>query len=122
MTRAARKQDWTRTPARLALALVLVALTGVLLLIAAPWRTGPAPHAVALTTRTLDVNTARPDELELLPRIGPELAERIVTFREEHGRFESLESLDAVPGIGPHTLEEVAPFVRFSAPGPASNR
>lgn len=48
----------------------------------------------------LDVNIATAAELEKLPGIGEELAERIVAYRTEHGAFESVEQLLEVPGIG----------------------
>jgi competence protein ComEA len=59
----------------------------------------------------LNVNLASAEELEVLPRIGPALAERIVSYRESHGPFLSVEDLDQVSGIGPTTLEEIAPFL-----------
>jgi competence protein ComEA len=46
------------------------------------------------------VNSARADDLEQLPGVGPVLAERIVAFREDNGPFEVIEDLLAVPGIG----------------------
>jgi competence protein ComEA len=50
--------------------------------------------------------------LDSLPGIGPVLAGRIVAWREEHGRFRSLEELADVEGIGPALLERLAPSVR----------
>ena len=51
--------------------------------------------------RGLDVNSASLEDLQLLPRIGPALAGRIVAHRP----FGSVEDLTRVPGIGPRTLE-----------------
>ena len=48
----------------------------------------------------LDLNTASAEQLQTLPGIGPELAERIVDWREEHGAFASVEQIMEVPGIG----------------------
>ena len=48
----------------------------------------------------LDLNTAGTEELEKLPGIGKELAERITAYRTEHGPFASVEQLLEVPGIG----------------------
>lgn len=59
---------------------------------------GPAPGG------QVDLNTATAAELEALPGIGPVLAERIVTWRAEHGAFPDVESLEDVPGIGPALL------------------
>jgi competence protein ComEA len=46
-----------------------------------------------------------PDVLDIgdwdaLPGIGPELAKRIVGYRQKHGAFGSLDALKRVPGIG----------------------
>lgn len=54
----------------------------------------------------LDLNSASASELEALPGVGPVLAERIVEFREEHGRFNSPEDLLDVPGIGEAKLSQ----------------
>ena len=48
----------------------------------------------------LDLNTATAEELAGLPGIGPELAGRIVAYREEHGGFGSIEEIMEVSGIG----------------------
>ncbi len=48
----------------------------------------------------LDLNTAGVGELDGLPGIGPVLAQRIVDWRTEHGRFASVDQLREVPGIG----------------------
>ena len=48
----------------------------------------------------LDLNTATAEELAALPGIGPELAGRIVAYREEHGGFGSMEEIMEVSGIG----------------------
>ena len=53
----------------------------------------------------LDLNTAPAEELAKLPGIGEALAERIVSYREEHGPFETVDELDEVSGIGPGILE-----------------
>ncbi len=63
----------------------------------------------------LDVNSATADELERLPRVGPALARRIVTYREQHGDFTSVEDLRHVRGIGVTTAALLAPLVTFSS-------
>lgn len=63
----------------------------------------------------LDVNSATADELERLPRVGPALARRIVTYREQHGAFASIEDLRHVRGIGVTTAALLAPLVTFSS-------
>jgi competence protein ComEA len=68
-------------------------------------RTAPAAGRVNL-------NTAGVDELATLPRVGPVLAQRIVEWRVEHGRFQRVEELDAVDGVGPKLLAALLPLVR----------
>ena len=53
----------------------------------------------------VDINTADSAALQKLPGIGPALAERILSYREEHGPFRSVEELLKVSGIGEATLE-----------------
>ena len=48
----------------------------------------------------LDLNAAGPAELVRLPGVGPVIAERIVTERDAHGPFASVEDLTRVPGLG----------------------
>ncbi|MBL0170172.1 MAG: helix-hairpin-helix domain-containing protein [Gemmatimonadaceae bacterium] len=62
---------------------------------------------------SVDVNRATQAELERLPRVGPALAGRIISWREQHGPFRSLEDLRHVRGIGPATAALLAPAVTF---------
>lgn len=76
--------------------------------------TSDAPGGVALPPGDdrVDLNTADQAALETLPRIGPALAERIIAWREENGRFASVDDLLAVPGIGEKLLAGVRDGVR----------
>jgi competence ComEA-like helix-hairpin-helix protein len=58
--------------------------------------TAPLPRCPAVQ---LDINTATLTELDALPGIGPAKARAIIGYREEHGRFTSVEGLAAVPGL-----------------------
>jgi competence protein ComEA len=49
----------------------------------------------------VDLNTATAEQLDTLPGIGPVLAQRIIDYRSQRGRFTSVDQLDDVPGIGP---------------------
>lgn len=69
---------------------------------------------------TVDVDAASAQELEALPRIGPALARRIVANRDSLGAFGSIDKLRRVKGIGPASLDRLAPLVTFS--GRASPR
>ncbi|MFQ5690859.1 MAG: ComEA family DNA-binding protein [Gemmatimonadota bacterium] len=59
----------------------------------------------------LDLNRADTLQLQALPGIGPARARAIVRTRRRLGRFDSVEELTAVPGIGPRTLARLRHFV-----------
>ncbi len=59
----------------------------------------------------VNINTATVDQLQLLPRIGPALAQRIVDFRKANGEFKSVDELLAVKGVGERSLERLRPYV-----------
>lgn len=61
---------------------------------------------------TVNINTADATTLQKLPGIGPAMAERILTFRQENGGFTAPEDLLQVSGIGPKKFERMQPFVR----------
>jgi competence protein ComEA len=64
----------------------------------------------------IDVNSADEEELVRLPGIGKVMARRIVVYRQQHGRFDRIEDLRKVRGIGPKVLEKISPFVTLSGP------
>ncbi|MFZ8757256.1 ComEA family DNA-binding protein [Microbacterium sp. HMH0099] len=66
----------------------------------------------AAASGTIDLNTATADQLDTLPRIGPAIAERIISWREENGRFTSVDDLLSVPGIGEKMLAGLRDKVR----------
>lgn len=59
----------------------------------------------------VDINTATAEELQKVPGIGVALARRIIEFREEHGRFEKVDDLLNVRGIGVASLEKLRRYV-----------
>ena len=59
----------------------------------------------------LNINTAQQAELELLPGIGPELAQRIISYRQENGSFIAEEQLMDVEGIGEKRFSELEPLI-----------
>lgn len=67
----------------------------------------PYPRSSGL----VNINTASASELDTLPGIGPAYAERIITYREEHGGFSNIEELQEVAGIGPKTYEKLKDMI-----------
>ncbi len=62
----------------------------------------------------VNINTAEKEELELLPRVGPSLANRIIEFREANGAFQNPEELLAVKGIGEKSFGHLKPYIATS--------
>lgn len=60
----------------------------------------------------LDLNTATLAQLDALPGIGPVLAQRVLDWRAEHGRFASVDQLREVSGIGEATYARLEAEVR----------
>lgn len=59
----------------------------------------------------VNINTAAESQLQLLPRVGPSLAKKIVEYRQANGEFKTPEELVLVPGVGERTFELMAPYV-----------
>lgn len=60
----------------------------------------------------VDLNSADAAALDSLPGVGPVLAERIIAWRGEHGRFTSVDELGEVSGIGEKLLSQIRDRVR----------
>ena len=79
---------------------------------AEPARHDPEPVRPAhAPPKRVNINTATQAELELLPGIGPSMAKAILDHRRAQGPFRSIADLDKVRGIGPRTLERLAPLI-----------
>lgn len=59
----------------------------------------------------VSLNTADVAALDTLPGVGPVLAQRILDWRAEHGRFTSVDELGEVSGIGDKLLAQLRPRV-----------
>lgn len=56
----------------------------------------------------ININTASEDELvENLNGVGPVMAKRIISYRETHGGFLSVEELKNIKGIGEKVFEKL---------------
>jgi competence protein ComEA len=96
------------------MALGLAALARLGLLVASP----PAPATSAWQAVRLDPNRASAAELGLLPGLGPARVAALLAERERRGGFLVAEDLLSVPGIGPRTLEQLAPLLAFPSSAP----
>lgn len=59
----------------------------------------------------VNLNTADAATLDTLPGIGPATAAKILAWREQHGRFESIDDLLDVGGIGEAKLDAIRDLV-----------
>ena len=84
-----------------------------------PRRT-PTPQPTVVVTRAateasastlVNINTATVAELEMLPHIGPAMAQRIIAYREANGPFKRIEDIQNVVGIGETRYRDLAPLI-----------
>jgi comEA protein len=60
----------------------------------------------------VNLNTTTSAELQLLPSVGPVLAQRIISYRDRYGLFTSLDALQNVKGIGPKTIKKLQYYLK----------
>lgn len=71
-----------------------------------------AGGAAGAAGERLDLNAATPAQLDALPGVGPVTAQAIVAWREQNDRFNRVEELLEIDGIGPKTFARLEPHVR----------
>ena len=59
----------------------------------------------------ININTANQTELETLSGIGPSTALKIINYKKEHGKFNSIEDIKNVPGIGESKFENIKEYI-----------
>ena len=59
----------------------------------------------------ININTADVRELQRLYGIGPYLAENIVSYRESNGRFEDIQDMKRIKGIGEKMFEKIEDLI-----------
>lgn len=55
----------------------------------------------------VNINTADENELQKIRGVGPAIAKRIVDYREQNGKFQTIEDIKKVRGIGDKTFEKM---------------
>ena len=100
--------------AKIVTAVLLVSMLG--LASAAPTAAAPAaaPKSAASEARPIDLNTADLAALESVPGIGKSLSQRIVSFREKNGPFQSVDDLLKIQGVGEKSIQKLRPYLTVS--------
>lgn len=78
---------------------------------AAPESPPESTQGAAYVDGLLDINLASVEDLTTLPGIGPALAQRIVDYRGQNGRFSSVEELRNISGIGEKRLSAILEYI-----------
>lgn len=73
-------------------------------------------HTAAFAAERLNINTASASQLaDQMNGVGTVKAEAIISYRDEHGKFESVDQLVNVKGIGLATIEKNREALTVSA-------
>jgi len=75
-----------------------------------------SPRLAFFFNRSMAINRASRQDLSLLPGIGKQLADRIVSFRERNGVLNRRQDLEQIPGIGRKMSDRIASLVSFEQP------
>jgi competence protein ComEA len=59
----------------------------------------------------VNINLADEAALQVLPGVGPAMAQRIIEYRESNGPFATIEEITNVSGIGPTRLEQLRDLI-----------
>lgn len=64
-------------------------------------------------TSKVNINSATQTELETLPGIGPSTALKIINYRKEKGKFNKIEDIKNVNGIGENKFNKIKEFIKI---------
>ena len=59
----------------------------------------------------VNINEAKQEDFEQLPGIGPSIAKKIIEYREQNGKFTSIDELQEVKGIGEAKFENIKEYI-----------
>ena len=60
----------------------------------------------------ININKATQTEHEILPGVGPSLALKIINYRKENGKFNNIEELKNVSGVGENKYEQLKELIK----------
>ena len=61
----------------------------------------------------VNINLAGLTELQLLPGVGPSTAQKIVDYRQQNGKFQRIEDIKNISGIGDKTFENLKDYIEI---------
>ena len=73
----------------------------------------PVRWAKSVRQFKININTARADQLQMLPGIGAKLVQRILDYRRENGPFKVLEDLEDVDGLTEKRFERIKGLIEL---------
>ncbi|HEX7594116.1 MAG TPA: helix-hairpin-helix domain-containing protein [Anaerolineae bacterium] len=76
-----------------------------------PGKGAPASAATKTPLGIINLNTATLEELDVLPGIGPAIAQRIIDYRNQNGAFKQIDDLKKVRGIGDALFSQIKDMV-----------
>ncbi|GAC1665789.1 MAG: hypothetical protein NVS9B4_21440 [Candidatus Acidiferrum sp.] len=70
--------------------------------------------------RPVNINTAKSEELQQVPGIGPSTADKILQMRKSYGTFKTVDDLLAIRGLGPKRLDKMRKYLSVGKPQAAA--
>lgn len=71
------------------------------------WHISTSPESAKEAVELVNINTADKDTLMTLPGIGDAKAESILSYRQQHGRFRSIEEIKEISGIKDSVFQQI---------------
>ena len=59
----------------------------------------------------ININSADIEQLQQIPGVGPVTADKIIQYRQDNGRFSSIDDIKNVSGIGEKTFEKLKDYI-----------
>ncbi len=72
-----------------------------------------APLSIGIAFATVNVNSAQQSELQRVKGLDKRLAKSLIEHRAQHGRFDSMDDLEKVPGFTRETIARVSSEIAF---------
>lgn len=68
-------------------------------------------YSTSTKSNKININKATQTELETIPGVGPSTALKIIEYREQNGKFKSIENIKNVSGIGDAKYEKMKDYI-----------